>query len=65
MWACTCKGAEVRKKCRHIDAVREWALGRIHADIILPDHRDQFGPTLDEALHDPVLYEQHIIPYVE
>jgi hypothetical protein len=28
-WSCSCRGWEFRKRCRHLDAVREWALGRM------------------------------------
>ncbi len=45
-WHCSCEGWNFRHRCRHLVAVREWALGRIPATLIenaSPEHRDQFS----------------------
>jgi hypothetical protein len=42
-WVCTCKGWEIRKRCYHVDHVREWALGRISAEVVQPAHRQLFA----------------------
>lgn len=47
-WVCTCKGWEVRKRCYHVDHVREWALGRYPAKVLSTDARDTFEVSTEE-----------------
>lgn len=42
-WSCSCKGWEIRHRCRHLSAVREWAYGRFPATVITPGAREVFS----------------------
>jgi hypothetical protein len=45
VFRCSCRGYEIRKRCRHASAVQEWYYGRFPAEVVSPEARARFTAT--------------------